>query len=305
MVQSPFQGRRAFTLIELLVVIAIIAVLIGLLLPAVQKVREAANRMKCANNIKQIGLALHNYHDTHNCFPPGELTNGTASANDQWVWSALLLPYIEQTALYDQLQPTPATRIPINAMDAKHPLILSGISTYICPTDSGPLLNPRFNNLAKTNYIISKIISFINTKTRIADITDGTSNTLLVGERANPPSGMPFYHIGAIWSGRRGTNNSYAFEAGFMNVSMNSAAFNANGGCCANTNVTDPNDIRSSTSSLHPGGAQFGFCDGSVKFIQQNIAYFPGNLAHDDKSKDFLFNNLYQPNDGRVLVGNY
>jgi prepilin-type N-terminal cleavage/methylation domain-containing protein/prepilin-type processing-associated H-X9-DG protein len=303
MIPQPCRGRRAFTLIELLVVIAIIAVLIGLLVPAVQKVREAANRMKCANNLKQIGLALHGFHDTYNYFPPGEVTVNGASANSNWVWSALLLPYVEQGPLHAQLQPGTGRVPPATGTNPKTPLVLTAIPVYLCPSDTGPLLNNRLGGYAKTNYPISKAIGFLDTKTRMADIRDGTSNTLLCGERANPPNGIPFFHIGAIWAGRLATNNSYAFEPGFMNVSLPANALNASGACCVSAN--DPNDVRSSTSSLHPGGAQFAFCDGSVKFIRQTIAYYPANLASNDASKDFLFNNLYHIADGRVLVGEY
>jgi prepilin-type N-terminal cleavage/methylation domain-containing protein/prepilin-type processing-associated H-X9-DG protein len=305
MFRTPLQGRRGFTLIELLVVIAIIAILIGLLLPAVQKVREAAARMSCSNNLKQIALALHNYHDTNSALPAGEVAPTGASANRNWVWSALILPYVEQTALHTQLQPGTGQVPPATGTNPLTPLVLTRVPTYVCPSDTGPLINPRLGNYAKTNYPISKVLCFLNTKTKLTDISDGTSNTLLVGERANPPGGMPFMHIGAVWAGRWGTNNSYAFEPGFMNVSMNPAAITAAGACCNNTGVTDPNDIRSATNSLHTGGAQFAFCDGSVKFIRQTIAYYPANLAHDDATRDFLFNNLYQPRDGRVLVGDY
>src|SRR5216110_874061 len=97
---QPIKGRDGFTLIELLVVIAIIAVLIGLLLPAVQKVREAANRLKCQNNLKQIGLALHNYESTYRRFPSSGVYPQAATANDNWSVHAWLLPYLEQSNLY-------------------------------------------------------------------------------------------------------------------------------------------------------------------------------------------------------------
>jgi prepilin-type N-terminal cleavage/methylation domain-containing protein/prepilin-type processing-associated H-X9-DG protein len=304
------KSHRGFTLIELLVVIAIIAVLIGLLLPAVQKVREAAARTKCANNLKQIGLALHNYHDARSHLPAGEVTQAGpptgGSANRNWVWSALILPYVEQSSLHNALVPTPGTgQVPASNHATQGPFVRSVPPVYSCPADTGPDVNRRLGDYGKTNYPANKNIFFLDTKFRLTDITDGTSNTLMVGERANPEGGVPFTHIGAVWAARWGTNNSYAFEAGFMNVSMRPAAINADGSCCNNTGVNDPDDIRSATNSLHTGGAQYAFCDGSVKFLRQTIQYYPQNVANIDDIHNFLFNNLYHRADGNVLVGEY
>jgi prepilin-type N-terminal cleavage/methylation domain-containing protein len=298
--------RRAggFTLVELLVVIAIIGVLVALLLPAVQAARESARRMSCSSNLKNIGLALQNYHDALGRFPPGEISraNPPVSAQNNWVWSALILPFIEQGALHAQVRPGDGPVPPATGTNPRTPLVNSKIPVYLCPSDTGKLLNPRLGNYAKTNYPGSKSIMPVPAANQpvntMRNITDGLSNTMLIGERCNPPNGTPIITIGAIWAPRIGTNNSWAFEPGFMNVSLRSDALNASGGCCVSAN--DPNDIRSSASSLHPGGALFTFCDGSVKFISKNIQSAPGNTTPDDNA-NFLYNNLYNKADGNPL----
>src|SRR5438067_1293739 len=141
MVQLPSKSgtrlRWAFTLIELLVVIAILAVLIGLLLPAVQKVREAANRTQCANNLKQIGLACHAYHAAHQSFPPG-FTSASATVDGDgtgpgWGWAAYLLPYLEQDNLHRQINFARDIRDPANALAR-----VQTVKGFLCPSDVPP-----------------------------------------------------------------------------------------------------------------------------------------------------------------------
>src|SRR5438128_9284025 len=159
-----FSGRRSgFTLIELLVVIAIIAVLIGLLLPAVQKVREAANRMSCTNNLKQIGLALHSYHDGRNGFPPGYVDGNTnkdsTPDNDVgpgWGWAAFLLPYLEQDNFYKLIDFKVGVGIGSNTAVSQPPL-----KVFQCPSyglqDPFPVYDSPFTNpmvtVARVNYV--------------------------------------------------------------------------------------------------------------------------------------------------------
>jgi prepilin-type N-terminal cleavage/methylation domain-containing protein len=197
--------RRGFTLIELLVVIAIIGVLIGLLLPAVQKVREAANRAKCANNLKQMGIALHNYHDAEGSFPPAYIEL-YPPLTDRATWQVLILPYIEQDNLFKTYDPNETT----GGGEDNFLLNRTQVRLYKCPSDAdlppkpyppepdlGPWavgnylcnngLGPMHSDWKPQTSVAQPGVFMVNSKTRIADITDGTSNTMLISECINVP----------------------------------------------------------------------------------------------------------------------
>jgi prepilin-type N-terminal cleavage/methylation domain-containing protein/prepilin-type processing-associated H-X9-DG protein len=274
--------RTAFTLIELLVVIAIIAVLIGLLLPAVQKVRETAARMSCQNNLKQIGLACHNYHDTNPFFPPGyralaPYSDGATDTTPGWGWAALLLPYLEQNNLHQQFN----FNLPVQ--NAKP--IGTAINVYLCPSDllpSGAFAVPDgFGKpvalAAASSYAACAGgdesgtadasglgIFYRNSRTRFTDVTDGASNTILIGERA-------WSNANGVWAGainngvclRGQTNPTPGARSAWLPAAtlvlahshLNNASADTDGGL---------DDF----SSRHIGGSNFVFADGSVRFLR-------------------------------------
>jgi prepilin-type N-terminal cleavage/methylation domain-containing protein len=202
--------RRGFTLIELLVVIAIIAVLIALLLPAVQQAREAARRAQCKSNLKQLGIALHNYESSLMTFPPSLVPGGTQYRYSAGNWGVLafLNPYLEQTAIYNLMNLNAPTYNPVSPFDILDPnnKIAAGtiIPLFLCPSDKGQSVSSGYgvSALAPTNYVANmgtglKVtpagnrhgspydadgVFYADSRTRIADITDGTSNTAAMSE---------------------------------------------------------------------------------------------------------------------------
>jgi len=285
--------RPAFTLIELLVVIAIIAILIGLLLPAVQKVREAAARMKCANNLKQIALAMHNYHDTMSTLPPGQplgyanTTSGIASGNRS-NWAGYILPYIEQNAIYTQLQ----TLLLANGNTYTAPFSTNIISSLICPSDpSSPKIAATVGNLQgfHTNYVACHGSSFATptadpaglnlngvmfgrSNIKFTDITDGTSNTLMVSELLQGDDVLAGGHDvrGRLWNTvHAGTTFSTIYPP-------NSTIGDNTQGYCGNK-IATPCGAQSVTNafaiprSTHTGGVNAGMADASIRFFRNNI----------------------------------
>jgi prepilin-type N-terminal cleavage/methylation domain-containing protein/prepilin-type processing-associated H-X9-DG protein len=309
---AQHKAKRGFTLIELLVVIAIIAILIALLLPAVQQAREAARRSQCRNNLKQIGLALHNYHDTVGAFPPGWIDNQQGKDHDAWGWGAQILPQLDQAPLFNILKvgegnPPSSDKNPTNLAAAQ-----TALSVFRCPSDVGPPTNAitsfsgtgtadqdHIDDVSLSNYIVAMrscgAISdndvhqgdsstgwtpdnkngafYRNSSTRIRDITDGTSNTIAVTER--------------LWAFSSGPSMNTPVEAAYWigcgrtrkdTRAARSLAFAPempiNGGTRSHTTA----------SSNHTGGVHALFFDGSVRFLSQNIDHFisPDGGQNDD-----------------------
>jgi prepilin-type N-terminal cleavage/methylation domain-containing protein/prepilin-type processing-associated H-X9-DG protein len=292
--------RPAFTLIELLVVIAIIAVLIALLLPAVQKVREAANRAKCGNNLKQLALAVHSYHDVYSLmpidrfggYPPGGW-GGSNQNSQSWSWLALILPYVEQDNLYRQ------GNVPNSSLAASG-IISKNIPMFLCPSDPAYGIGPQ---VVTTGYFPTVTVGLSNYKgvqganwcwgsypngsnpasngcdasyfgdgvffcmdwnhaKSITSITDGTSNTFMIGETLVIGNSVMVF-LGNPFA----LSWAHSVEA-VHNCSMPPNARQPNGQPYPTTDLATNWGFK----SQHPGGVQFAYTDGSVRFINDAIA---------------------------------
>jgi prepilin-type N-terminal cleavage/methylation domain-containing protein/prepilin-type processing-associated H-X9-DG protein len=282
--------HHGFTLIELLVVIAIIAILIALLLPAVQAAREAARRIQCVNNLKQMGLALQNYHAALGTLPmsycaSSPFLNGASDTAPGWGWATMILAQLDQGPLFNTVN----FALPVEAF-ANATAVQTRLAVYLCPSDqppSGPFPVPDASGntlalVAPSSYAdcvgndqtdtttglnntgLGNGVMFRNSQIRVADITDGTSNTILLGERA--------WAINeGVWPGVVTTG---VIHRGPLNPcpTTGAAFYLAPTLIQAHCNVlntdSDPDGGLDDYSSFHPGGANFVFCDGSVHFLK-------------------------------------
>ena len=330
----PRSGLRTagFTLIELLVVIAIIAVLIALLLPAVQAAREAARRAQCVNNLKQIGLALHNYISAQDVFPPGYVTTIDPTVTDAcnqdaensnsvdlgpgWAWGSMILPHMEQQNVYNAINF--GLSVAFTANDTSS---LTALNVFLCPSDSGPSVVPVFADppdpaqpgtysgsnivdyVSRGNYVgmygIGEICSqsgaidspnnngagplgvhagifYRNSRTSLAEIVDGSSNTIAVGERSHNLSYVTWTarSIGG-WLGKTspiegGTDQFNPSPEECWTQVLGPAGLED-----GPRTINNPEAHVEDYWSRHPGGANFLFGDGSVRFLKSTINPIP------------------------------
>ncbi len=302
MCASRDRKRQGFTLVELLVVIAIIGVLVGLLLPAVQAAREAARRMQCSNNMKQIGLALHNYESSNKLFPTANIVRivGTTLSGDGWTWHARILPFVEQTALYSRVIRVMGTDIGTSTSAEQ---LLAGRDTRLpffqCPSHPDGVVNPSkagyqlstYNGVCGTTTFNNDQVDeatdvgyngngifFMNSRIGFAQITDGTTNTFIVAEVPDDIIGETVGHPTPNISRRPGSDRKYNFSSGSdgnppTDISEYLVGMETDDPINANTRDANGhfNNDGEYAGSYHTGGAHFVMADGSVRFVSENI----------------------------------
>jgi len=262
-------ARAGFTLIELLVVIAIIAVLIALLLPAVQMAREAARRTQCRNNLMQLILAVHNYEQSHEVLPPGVVNPDGPIKNEpkgyHFSWMVQILPFIDQNNVHKHFDFNVGVYDPANSTARGVP-----IATFVCPSEMSP---EQINNAGPSSYagchhdVEARIaadnhgVFFLNSRIRMERIDDGASNTLFLGEKLIEQG-----HLG--WAS--GTPATLRNAGSQLNSHKIPPIMLARGVAGAASQAPDTTSV-GGFSSMHPGGVQFAFGDGSVRFVSGNV----------------------------------
>ena len=319
--------KRGFTLIELLVVIAIIAVLIALLLPAVQQAREAARRSQCKNNLKQLGLALHGYHETNNVLPSGYGGKPNSNLGNLWGWGSMILPFIDQGTIYNSIAAATGGTSPLGGTGTGFGAIMTtlpanatvqtSLPVYRCPSDTGSSLVtfPINSSIAGATFVFGRAnyaavsgttVNFVgglavtdgafteSSSVRFRDFTDGLSNTFLVGERRSPAVVNGLYTGGdTVWAG---ANDNYIPPWQGYSVVQ---------GLCDPSSTLNIKEVLPPSgtnhtpylafSSPHVGGGHFLMGDGSVRFISDSIASGTPNTAGS------TYQNLSALRDGQVL----
>ncbi len=330
---SKANRRGGFTLVELLVVIAIIGILVGLLLPAVQAAREAARRMQCSNNLKQIGLAMHNYASAHSKFPPGWLFYAPqmSGRGDRvhrlpgWGWQTMILPYVEQGNIFNQivfdgrgmgdapnnqivnqifsLQLCPSSGDPTHIMLGPDPLpILPGIAASNYLGCAGSFVQSAYYDQpeARRNGMMVEDKSM-----KFSDVVDGTSNTLLVGEVALSGNGKNYDAGGFLWDPK--WYGSLQTRGGLARADAPESVVRAGEFRINPPSVVSDNVKRNSFKSRHTGGAQFALADGSVHFVSESVdhtqtGWGPVNTGTVPWNVVGAFQRLCSRNDGQVVT---
>ncbi|MCA9128811.1 MAG: DUF1559 domain-containing protein [Planctomycetales bacterium] len=342
--KSKPKPNRGFTLVELLVVIAIIGILVGLLLPAVQAAREAARRMQCSNNLKQLALAIHNYESAYKRIPPGSILpklfaqypptthNNNMARTAGWTWSTAIMPMIELGNLYNVtagIQPVMGQAVADPVMQA---ILRQPLSTFRCPSDAGPVTNDapseshfRFGlvvqgtdwyidgstagprvALSTSNYVAmhhhrahqisNGVFTYSglfgpNSNKKFGDITDGTSNTICLGERAYTVSGVMMH--AAVWGGCAAAWHDDCIDDAWATAR---SPINPTQDAIYNTYAR-----QQALSSNHTGGVTVALFDGSVHFLSQNID-FRMNGGNNTTAADSIYEYLINGTDGAVVT---